>query len=218
MVCAASTRLTMLKSFPSSVLLASLAMLGMAGAEVPRKAPLSKYRGLWTNSPFTSKPPPTDAVDAPSPLDDWALAGVSPIAEGYRVTILNKKNPDERKVVETNRPKEGFKVIGVTRKAGDPLGTVVKMMSGSITGTVEFDEKLLVVKAAPPAQPQAKPPIPGQPVGQPQIPGQAPVRQPRPRVVPPPAPGTAPQNNAQPQAQPQAQPAAQNVRPDLRRR
>lgn len=206
----------------SRILLLSLAATGWAMADLPKKAPISKYTGLWTNSPFTSKPPP--AADAPetNPLEDYALAGVSPIGSGYRVTLLNKKKPEERIFVfsDDGGAKHGFKILGVTRKSGDPLGTVVRMASGSLIGTVAYDEKSLTL-AAPKVQPQAAqpgaPPVPGQP--QPQ-PGQ-PQRQPRPRVVPPPTPQGQPQVQ-QPQVQQaqQVQPAQNNAnrRPDRRGR
>lgn len=169
-----------------------IALTGGVVADAPKKAPYTKYSGLWVNSPFTSKPPPPEGEDAPNPLDDYALIGVSPIGgSGHRVTLINKKKPDERITVDSDNSKSGFKILGVTRKAGDPLGTVVSMSSGSMTGTVRFDEKLLtLVKAAPPAPPQAQPGQPPQPGQQPVQPGQ-PQRQPRPRVVPPPT-STAP--------------------------
>jgi hypothetical protein len=162
-----------------------LALAGLAAADVPKKAPITKYSGLWVNSPFTSKPLVDPGGPEENPLDDYALIGVSPIGgTGHRVTLINKKKPDERITVDSDSPKSGFKILNVTRKAGDPLGTVVSMESGKMKGTVRFDEKLLtLVKAAPPA------PQPGQPQpGQPQLqPGQPqPGRQPRPRVVPPP--------------------------------
>lgn len=179
-------------------LILTLAVAGWAVAKPPVKPPPSAYSSLWTNSPFTSKPPPEGPKEEVNLLDDYALLGVSPIGAGYRVTLINKKKPEERVTVDSDRPsKDGFKVLAVTRKAGDPLGTVVRMMSGTVTGTVSFDEKLLTVAAPPaskpPVQPgHAQPPQPGQP--QPQIQPGGPGRQPRPRVVPPPAPGgTAPQ-------------------------
>jgi len=189
------------------ILLLALAFTGWAAADLPKKAPITKYTGLWTNSPFTSKPPPPEAGPAVNPLEDYALCGVSPVTAGYRVTLLNKKKPEERIIVETDRPSDGFKILSVTRKPGDPLGTVVRMMSGSITGTVSFDEKLLTLAAPPAAKPPPQAP-PGVVPGQPQLqPGQMPQRQPRPRVVPPPMPQTP-----QPQQQPvQANP--NNQRP-----
>jgi hypothetical protein len=196
-------------------------LTGWAVAQTPKKAPLSKYTTLWTNSPFTSKPPPPEAGPESNPLDDYALAGVSPISGGYRVTLIHKKTPDERITVDTDNPKSQFKVVSVSRKPGDPLGTTVTLTNGDIKGTVSYDDKLLTLVAAPQAAPQAPPgvPIPGQPQvppGQPQL-----QRQPRPRVVPPPPaqPGQPGQQvqPGQPQIQ-QGQPAQQgSQRPERRR-
>jgi hypothetical protein len=186
-------------------------LAGVAAADLPKKAPISRYTPLWTNSPFTSKPPPPAAGPENNPLDDYSLIGISPINDnGYRVTLINKKKPEERITVDSGSTKTGFKILSVTRKAGDPLGTVVNMMSGSMKGSVSFDQKLLTLAAAPAAK--AVPPVPGQP---PQPPAQAgqvpqPMRQPRPRVVPPPAPAAAGQAPAA------SQPAPQNQRPQRR--
>lgn len=204
-------------STASRILLLTLAITGWVVAKPPVKQPLQAYSSLWTNSPFTSKPPPPGPAEVANPLEDYALLGVSPISGGYRVTLINKKKPEERVTVDSDRPsKDGFKVLAVERKSGDPLGTVVRMMSGTVTGTIAFDDKLLTVAAPPAAKAAtAKPQVlPGRPP-QPQIqPGQMPQRQPRPRVVPPPAPGVQPQ--PQPQLQPQAQPAQINTRQDRR--
>jgi hypothetical protein len=166
------------------ILLLAPALAGWAAADLPRKAPLTRYTRLWTDSPFTSKPPPPETGPVVNPLEDYALAGVSPITGGYRVTLLNKKKPDERIIVDSGKTVEGFKILGVTRKPGTPLETVVSMSSGSITGTVSFDKALLTLKAppAPKAQPSNLPPG----VQPPQPNGQTVIRQPRPRVVPPP--------------------------------
>jgi hypothetical protein len=202
-----------------------LALAGWAAAEVPKKAQLSRYARLWSDSPFTTKPPPPESVPDVNPLEDYALLGVSPLGgNGYRVTITNKKNPDgERLYVETNRPNgQNFKVLEVIRKTGDPLGTTVRMSSGSMTGTVSFDEKMLTLAKAPPnpaAPPQGQPQMQGQlqPPGTvpPPLPnGQVPQRQPRPRVIPPPIPPPTPQGA---QAQPTAPLQPQNVRLPRRR-
>lgn len=190
------------------IFLLTLAVTGWAVAKPPVKPPPSTYSSLWTNSPFTSKPVIAEGPPPANILDDYALLGVSPIGSGYRVTLVNKKKPEDRVTVDSDRPRDGFQILGVTRKSGDPLGTVVRMMSGTVRGTVAFDEKLLTLAAAPAAKPpQAQPAaIPGQP--QPQIqPGQMPPRMPRPRVVPPPTPAAQP---------PQAQPAPNTQRPDRR--
>lgn len=193
----------------SRILLLALAITGGAAADLPKKAPNNKYTRLWTDSPFTSKPPPTAPGAVANPLEDYTLAGVSPVPGGYRVTLLNKKKPDERIIVEGDEETEGFKILEVVRKPGNPLGTVVKMKSGSVTGTVAFDDKFLTLAPPPTAKPT--PPQPGVRPGQPPQPqpqgqaGQAAVRQPRPRVVPPPA-----------QSSQQAQPATNNQRPSRR--
>lgn len=201
-----------------------LSLAGLASADLPRKAPLQSYSTLWNSSPFTAKPPPEVAGPENNPLDDYALIGISPIGPSkYRVTLINKKKPEERIMVYSDSKSSEFKILGVTRKAGDPLGTVVSMSSGSKTGTVSFDQKLLTL--VQPAAPKAAPPQPGQPP----VPGQVPqpqpgeVRQPRPRVVPPPTPqpGQSPQapqvgQPPVPGQQPQ-QNTQQQQRPERRR-
>lgn len=183
-----------------------LALAGIASADVPKKAQLSRYNGLWNNSPFTSKPPPVTQGPEENILDDYALIGVSPIENnGFRVTLINKKKPDDRITVDSGKTGTGFTILGVDRKPGDPLGTAVRMKSGSMSGVVKFDEKLLALAAPPKVAAVQQPNQSGQP--QPQLqPGQQPQggqRQPRPRVIPPPT----------PQAQ---QPATQNQRPQRR--
>lgn len=193
-----------MKSPISSPAFLFLALTGLAAADVPKKVPYTKYSSLYTNSPFTSKPIVADGPEN-NPLDDYSLIGVSPIGgTGYRVTLINKKKPEDRITVDSDNPKSEFKILGVTRKPGDPLGTVVRMSSGSMTGTVSFDQKLLTIAAA---APKSAPPQPGQPpqLSRPGQPPQAtpqpngqPQRQPRPRVIPPPTPqAQAPQPNTQ---------------------
>lgn len=193
-----------------SILACAALLSGWVAADVPQKTPLNRYSKLWTDSPFTSKPPPPEAGPLNNPLDDYSLIGISPIgANNYRVTLINKKQPDERITVDSGGNSD-FKILGVTRKQGDPLGTTVKMSYKSMLGTVSFDEKLLTITPPPAAAPKAPAvQVPGQP---PQVqPGQIqPQRQPRPRVVPPPQP-------TQPQVQ-QAQPATQNNTRTERRR
>jgi hypothetical protein len=184
-------------------------LIGVTVADLPRKAPLSKYSTLWTDSPFTSKPPPAEQAPALNPLENYALAGVSPIGGGYRVTLLDRKDPVKRIVVETGKPSEGFKILAVNRKQGDPLGTVVQMSSGSVNGSVKFDESLLTLQA-PPAQQQPAAQLPPGIQPAPQPPGnQPPQRQPRPRVVPPPNLQPGAQPGVQPGVQPGAQPGVQ---------
>jgi hypothetical protein len=201
-----------------SIVLVLLVLTGWAAAELPRKAPLTKYRNLWQNSPFTSKPP--DRIDTPAEdvLKDYALAGVSPIKGGHRVTIINKKNPDERKYVYSDQPNasHGFKIVSVERKEGDMRGTVVHMMSGTQKGTVSYDEKFLTITAPQPPVPQPNDRgrgrgVPGRPGGDNAVPNnpnqagaanpqgnqQVAPRAPRPRVIgPPPTPAVRTTNDS----------------------
>mgnify|MGYP000066432708 FL=1 len=197
----------------------SLALVGVAAADLPKKMPVVHYSGLWNNSPFTSKPPPAEAGPEVNPLEDYALIGVSPIgATGHRVTLINKKTPEERIFVDSNSDKSKFKILSIARKDGDPKGTTVKMSADGKIGTVAYDDALLalasgpVAKPAAPAQPgQVPQPVPqaGQPQPVPQPGGQA-QRQPRPRVVPAAAP---PANATVPGQRPGAQPTRQGMQP-----
>lgn len=210
-----------MKSLISNPIFLLLALAGIALADLPKKTPSTKYSGLWTNSPFTSKPPPPTGDPENNPLDDYALVGVSSLGtKNYRVTIINKKKPDEPRIyLDSNSEIKGFKILGVTRKDGDPLGTVVRMQSGSMTGTVSYDQKLLtlVPPPAPKGNAQAAGGQPGQggpnlQPGQPaQVGGANPQtgRQPRPRVVPPPAPTTGGQVQPGQVQQGQVQPVQQ---------
>jgi hypothetical protein len=185
-----------------------LAVTTYGWAEIPRKAPAGYYSSLHMDSPFTTKPPPVAAGPLNNPLEDYALIGVSPIgkvdnADGYRVTLLNKKKPDERITVNSGDAKSEFKILEVIRKSGDPLGTTVRMSTGSMMGTVSFDEKLLTLATAQPTAP-GQIIMPGAPQlqpGMPNMPPGVPPRQPRPRVVgPPPVPQPMPPTQPIPQA------------------
>lgn len=128
-----------------------LALVGGVRAEVPRKPVLSKYQSLWKDSPFTTKPEgPT--VSTYNPMQDYVLLGVSPIEQGYRVTMLNRKRPNDRRlIVESHRPAAGFEIKEVMRKEGDPLATTVRLQRGTTTGVIAFEEKFLTLKPPPAA-------------------------------------------------------------------
>ncbi|WP_193211679.1 hypothetical protein [Luteolibacter marinus] len=194
---------TPLLAFSSFVLAA-----GMACASPPAKKNVNSYNSLWTNSPFTSKPPPPGPTEAADPIGDWVLGGVSEIDGGYMVTIINKKNAGESQVIYPH---------GIRKSAGDEMewiepgtagafavdrvqygtdswkDTAVFLSSGGkVVGSVKFDDKLLTpTAAAPPPQPK-----PGQPAAKPGTNPPTPpgVRQPRQRVLPP-----TPNNNTQTQ-------------------
>ena len=185
-----------MKSLP--LLLATIAAFTSlsAHASTPKKQPLVKYTGLWTNSPFTSKPIVETSAPAVNPFEDFTLTGIAPVPGGYRITIHSKKNPEIKKLIEPGGSDE-FKVVSVDRNPEKALGTTVVLSSGSIRGTVTFEPELVTLKAAPvaPAAPVASQgnqnlppgvnitPTPKQNPG-----GQAAPSGPRPRVLAPPSP------------------------------
>ena len=139
-----------------------LLLAGWAMADLPRKAPLTKYQHLWQNSPFTTKPDSDGGPPPPNPLDDYSLLGVSPIEGGHRVTIINKKDPLVRKFVYSNQPdaNHGFQIISVERDPKDMRATVVHMRSGTQEGTVTYEEQFLTLSPPPQtAQPAAQPTV-----------------------------------------------------------
>ena len=191
------------RSLPCLLLL--LAITGLDAAELPKKAQLNRYASLWQSSPFTTKPKLEDPGPTVNPFEDLALKGIAPIAGGYLITLINRKDPSDVTSIDTDRPAASeYKFVKVDRNPDKPLGTVVTLTKGSSTGTVAYDDKLSTLKPPAAKNPQQHPP------GQPQIPGQPPQppqpgqRQPRSRVIPPPT--AAPQPGAQPVAQPGVQP------------
>ena len=181
-------------SIVRSSLLLLVALTGLNAAELPKKALLSRYSGLWTNSTFTAPPKPVDDGPVINPFEDLVLKGIAPIAGGYLITLINRKNPAEAvPPIDTDHPSE-YKVLSIERDPDKPLGTVVYLSRGTQTGSVTFDEKLSMPKLAAPKpvnkQPPGRPQIPVPPVAQPapQIPtpaGSTPSRQMRSRVVAP---------------------------------
>jgi hypothetical protein len=178
-----------MKSCALTILLAAFCIATHASADVPRKAPASTYAALWTNSPFTSKPPPQQAGPLVDPFEDFTLSGIAPVPGGYRITIVSKKEPSVRRVIEPGSSGE-FTVISVDRNPEQSLGTTVVLSTGSVQGTVRFEPDLITLKA-PPAAPQLQQPQnlpPGITPGQANPDPNAAQRQPRPRIVPPPNP------------------------------
>lgn len=163
---------------PLPLFLLILAATAAAGA--PKAVPAGAYQSLWTHSPFTSPAPIVAPVPVADPFANYALAGVSPVAGGYRVTLLDRTQPEERIVLPDNLD---FKILSVRYDSTNPLATTVRLSTGAVAGTVSFDSKLLTLKTAstssPPGQAAADAPSNG-------------GRAPRPRVSPPAPPASAP--------------------------
>ena len=183
-----------------------LALAAVASADVPQKVPLTRYIQLWSDSLFTRKPVIEQQAET-TPLDDYALGGVSPVDGGYFVILLNRKKPEEKVIIQPGQPSE-FRVMEVRSGDTGPLSTTVLVGAGTKSKVLSFDEKLLTLKAAPTGGKQPQTPggqaAPGnQPPGQSQAiappqqqggnrpgqngqgAGQTTNRPPRPRVIPP---------------------------------
>lgn len=156
----------MVPTRPMKLLLTSLALATLTftqgSADIPKKTPLYTYATLWTDSPFTSKPPPVETTPTLNPLNDFTLTGIAPVPGGYRVTIISKKDPSVKEIIEPGG-KGPFQVISVDRNPGKNLGTTVVLSSGSMQGTVSFEPELISLNAAPPAPQQQNPQNPQPP-------------------------------------------------------
>ncbi len=165
---------------PISITLISAMLCNLTIAEIPQKTPL--YTGLWTNSPFTSKPIADNSGSQASPLDNYILIGVAPVPGGHRITIADKKDITKRIVLEPGA-ESGFKVLKVNRNPGVPLGTTVSLSDGSVQGEIGFEPKLVKLSTpepnpnpdAPPENPAIQPPVQN---------NTTPERKPRQRLVP----------------------------------
>jgi hypothetical protein len=173
-------------------------------ADAPKKPLPSRYLTLHTSSPFTTPAPPVSQNTGPeiNPMDEWALGGVTKFPDGYFVILLNKKKPDEKKIIQPGVHSE-FKVLSVKDGGMDYTATTVTLQNGDKQGIVEFDSKMLTISNPAPAagaQPGVQPAAPGLQVSNNR--GIGNDRQPRLRTNVP-APGQ-PQTPAQPQVQQQA--------------
>jgi len=150
-----------------SITVAGLAFFCVAGNAMsdalPKKQPRGRYATLWTKSPITVKPIVIPDDDPPSKVDDYTLAGVSPIAGGWSVILINKKERGKRlHVLPGMKNEQGFTVASVRQ---DPISskntTVVISTPDGKKGTVAYEEKYLALKAAPAAK---KPTNPRKPI------------------------------------------------------
>jgi len=167
-----------------------------AHAGVPQQPVMTSYSKLWTDSPFTAKPPPLTAAPQVDPFEGYSLGGVSRVEGGYFVIILHDKEP-EKKVRLLPGVKSDWEILEVKFSETFWRETTVRVRHGGKEGDLSFDEAQLTLAAAPQAAPQQN--RGAQPRIQPGIqPGQNNPRGPqgngRPTrqrvVVPPPAPNT----------------------------
>jgi len=121
-----------------------------AEGRAPQKPPIMSYKRLWTDSPFTTKPVVVKEgpVEAANPFEDWALGGVSSFNGRYMVTLFNRKDASQKKIVDQAEKNSEFRVVSVKQDPDNYKNTVVVLSSGGKTGTVTYDEKLLATRGA----------------------------------------------------------------------
>ncbi len=172
---------------PIFITLLSFVICAFSHAEIPEKKPAQYYSKLWTNSPFTTKPPEIINPIIGDPFKDYHLTGIAPVEGGYRITIANKK--DKKKTVIEPGSTSKFKVISVKRNPEVSLGTVVTLDDGRVQGEVRFEPTLVVLNTPTTATKPVNQLPPGTPnVVNPEQPNNGEAVQPpprRPRVVPP---------------------------------
>ena len=171
--------LNAMKPFLTPILLTALSGGAMGG--IVEKKPGANYSHLWTNSPFTERKQEI-ARPIANPLEPYALAGVAPVPGGYRVTLLDRRNPEARIALSEQ---SGFTLISVQYSPQHPLDTTVRLSMNGNEGFVSFDQNLLKPAGNPSPKDATAAPSAGQPNGN----G---LRAPRPRTTNTPANGVRP--------------------------
>ncbi|MCU0794703.1 MAG: hypothetical protein MUF31_02090 [Akkermansiaceae bacterium] len=173
------------------LLLSLIALAAPLIAAVPQQPVMTSYSRLWTDSPFTAKPPPATPTAAVNPFEGFSLGGVSRVQGGYFVIILHDKDPEKKTTVAPGQ-KSDWEILQVEWSDTFWKETKVRVRHGGKEGVLSFDEAQLTLASAPAPQPQQnrggpQGAQPGQNNPIPQMPGGG---RPRPRVVvPPPNPG-----------------------------
>lgn len=134
----------------------SAAAAGPLSADAPRPPRLTDYSRLWTDSPFTAKPPPPDTAPIENPLEDYALGGISKLNEGYYAILINREKPNEKIVLSPDSESE-FEIVEVQWSDGSWKDTTATVRHGNHTGMVSFEAELLQVKSQAPEQTQEAP-------------------------------------------------------------
>lgn len=138
-----------LPRFSVFALLVSIA--APAFTAVPHKQSPMRYKELWLDSPFTTKPTKeTTPPPTPNPLEDYTLASLCKIEQGWHVILINKKDRTDRvRLKPEKQNKLGFRVVSVENPESR-TGARVQIDAAGSLGWVEFEPKFLVVKGASP--------------------------------------------------------------------
>lgn len=135
-------------------------------AQVPVDPKAEDFQSLLKHSPFKvakAVPPPTIV----KPLNtNYTLRGVSRFDDGWRVTLIDAKNPTSRVRVYENQSNnaEGIRLLRVLQNTEDLFKTTVELMVGGRKITVGYNSAELKKRRASSVKSKPVPKMPNQPV------------------------------------------------------
>lgn len=135
-----------------SAFLAHLTIAVSAHAVIPKEPVLKRYESLWTDSPFTSRPPAVVPPDRRNALKDYTLASLCRVKHGWHVVLLHKKDRNKRIRLEPRGSSEsGFKVISVENPTTRQARVEIEARGGK--GWVRFESEFLEIRMATTGRP-----------------------------------------------------------------
>lgn len=131
-------------------------------AAVPAKKPLVAYALLWTRSPICSPPGTTCSLPAFNPFAEWTLGGVSAVSEGYRVTLINRQQPDQQRVLRSGES-DPFRIESVRFGTDSWKATTVVLNCNGFSQQLGFEDAFIRPKSLHAAPAAANAPAGGPP-------------------------------------------------------
>lgn len=124
-----------------------LGLTTIVSADPPRKPSVGQFTRLISQSPFTIKPAPPGPSKVETPLErDWMLGSIRPNANGYSVTLINKKDRKERVRFLPGFSTGEFQLLEVKQDPNNNFNSRVRVRKGSQTAWLTYDEKLIKVR------------------------------------------------------------------------
>lgn len=116
-----------------------------ASAAVPKKRLPHHYETLWTNSPFTSKPIEPSTSPPPNPVEDYTLAGLSRVEDGWFVVLIHKIDRSKRIRLSPHQcTASGFGVVAIEHPTTRQVR--VKIEAEGQSAWVQFEPKFLTLR------------------------------------------------------------------------
>lgn len=133
--------------------------MGSSSAEPPRKPDFSQFRTLVQRSPFTIRPASRAFAPTSSLEQEWMLGSIRPDGDSWRVTLINKKDREQRIRLIPGFPTEGFELLNVKQDLTEPMESEVEIRKGGQTGRIRYDQKLIQVKSSSGKKPSPMKPV-----------------------------------------------------------